>query len=221
MWVWDGRDWRIGIPPRQQPPGLFWFLTVPDALGDLMLMMLIGLIPFVGTMVVYGWYLAARDHMRSGYWVVPRATFDHLGRGVGPFVAQLLYGAYSAAVYLAIVVAFTAAILLHAPAIVSFLVWLAFIPAALALTLANGFIFGAMIAIADQDGIGAACNPLRTFDVAVANASASWRVFGWYLLGALIGIAIGVVIPFGGALVLPAAVLMAVPAQVEIAPRRV
>jgi hypothetical protein len=72
-----------------------------------------------------------------------------------------------------------------------------------------------------QDGIGAACNPLRAFGVAVANAGASWRVFGRYLLGALIGIAIGLVIPFGGGLVLPAAVLMAVPARVEIAPRRV
>ena len=63
----------------------------------------------------------------------------------------------------------------------------------------------------DQDGIGAACNPLRVFDVAVANAGASWRVFGRYLLGALIGIAIGLLVPFGAVLVMPAAVLMAVP----------
>jgi len=221
MWVWDGKDWRFGIPPRQQPPGLFWFLAVPNALGDLALMMLIGLIPFVGAMVIYGWYLAARDHMRSGYWIVPRATFDHLGRGVGPFVAQLVYGAYSWAVYLAIGVAFFVAIALRLPAVVSVLIWLAFIPAWLALTLASGFLFGAMVAIADQDGIGAACNPLRAFDVAVANAGASWRVFGRYLLGALIGVAIGLVIPFGAVLMVPAAVLMAVPAQVEIAPRRV
>jgi len=210
----------MGIPPRRQPPGLFWFLAVPNAIGDLALMMLIGLIPIVGTMVIYGWYLAARDHMRNGYWVVPRATFDYLARGAGPFVAQFVYGAYSWAVYIAIFVAFVAASVLRAPAI-AFLAWLAFIPSWLALTVASGFLFGAMVAVADQDGIGAACNPLRVFDVAVANASASWRVFGRYLLGALIGIAIGLVIPFGGVLVMPAAVLMAVPAQVEIAPRRV
>jgi len=37
----------------------------------------------------------------------------------------------------------------------------------------------------------------------------------------LIGIAIGLVVAFGAVLMLPAAVLMAVPAQVEITPRRV
>ena len=85
------------------------------------------------------------------------------------------------------------------------------------IVLAIGFAVTAAIgALADHHGIGAACNPIRAFEVAIANAGPSWRIFGRYFVGAVVGLAIGLVIPFSSVFVLPAAVLMAVPPQADL-----
>jgi Protein of unknown function (DUF4013) len=213
VWFWDGEAWRWTVPPRADRPGLFWFFETPDWIGSFLLTGLIGLIPVVGAMVMLGWYLAARDNLRAGYWIVPPAGFRYLDRGAGIWVAQVVYGLALFVVLLALVFLGGLSLVLGAHAAVVWLLWPALLPVWLLGQLAIGFLSAAIISLADRYGIGAALTPNRVWPSALANAGASWRVFGAYLLGALIATGIGIVVPFGATLVLPAAFLMAAPAQ--------
>jgi hypothetical protein len=68
--------------------------------SKVLLMGLIGLIPIVGQMVLYGWMLTALDNLRAGRDELPPASFSYIGRGVNLFVVLLLYGLALAAVCL-------------------------------------------------------------------------------------------------------------------------
>ena len=213
VWYWDGGAWRWTVAPRAERPGLFWFFEAPDWIGAFLLTAVIGLIPIVGAMVMLGWYLAARDNLRAGYWIVPAAGFRYLDRGAGIWVAQFVYAAVQIVVQLALVFVIVFAVVLGAPAGVIVPLALALVGVWLLGSLLIGFLSAAIIAVADRRGLGAALTPTRVWAAAGANAGASWRVFGAYLLGFLIAYGIGLVVPFGLALVLPAAFLMAAPGQ--------
>ena len=61
-WWWDGRRWVALYRPERQAE-LFWWTETPDWFQRVVLTGLIGLIPFVGAMVLYGWFLSLRDHL--------------------------------------------------------------------------------------------------------------------------------------------------------------
>jgi hypothetical protein len=216
MWFWDGSEWRYGAAPTQQRPGMLWFFEAPSWFAEVVLTGLIGLIPVVGGMVALGWYLAARDNLRRGYWIVPRAGFAHIERGAGPYLVLFLYSLGQLVVFAAAALGFSLALVAQAPGIVfvlliaaAFLVWCATL-------ILIGFLSGAAIGVADAAGIVAALDPVLTWRVAVANAGRSWRVFGAFVLGGLIAFVANLLIPFGGAVIVPAAYLMASPAQAEL-----
>jgi hypothetical protein len=73
--------------------GLFWFFDAPDWVGPVVLTGLIGFIPIVGQMVLYGWLLEARDNLRRGWLAVPRASFDYLQRGAWVVLVTLVFAA--------------------------------------------------------------------------------------------------------------------------------
>jgi hypothetical protein len=212
-WFWDGVDWRVPIAPRQERPDMFWFFRAPDWIGPVLLMGLIALIPIAGVMVMTGWYLAARDSLRLGYWLVPRASFDYLGRGAGIFVVQFVYGLVLLPILAVFVVALIVAVGLNASGLAYVGIVLASIAVWLGVTVVISYATAAIIAVSDRYGIGAGLNPARVWRAANANSGASWRRFGAYLLGVLIAVAIGLVVPFGASLLLPAAFLMGAPAQ--------
>lgn len=214
QWWWDGQAWRPATMagPPMGPPGMFWFFSAPSWAGPVLLNGLILLIPVVGQMVLNGWYLTARDNLRNGVQLVPPAGFNYLSRGARVWVVQLIYGLYvlvpAAFVAVPIVVLFSAsstqglAALLLVTALLALLV--------LAILLA--YLTAAMFTLADARGIGHAANPVNVWQAANANSGSSWGAFGAMLLGGLIGVAIGLVIPFAPIFVQPASYLMAAPA---------
>lgn len=221
MWYWDGHSWRYSIAPRHERPGMFWFFSAPDWAAHFVLTGLIGLIPIVGAINLLSWYLASRDNLRSGYWIVPKAGFEYLERGLRVFVVHLLYTLFTWLVYIFLGLAILVAVLAGAPAVGVVSLVVALIATYVAALLTLGFLAAAMMSVADWEGIGAALNPARIWRVAVANPGPSWRVFGAYVLGYSIAYGIGLMgifLPFGLVpmfLILPAAYLLAAPAQAE------
>jgi Protein of unknown function (DUF4013) len=224
-WWWDGYRWQPVSPLRPAGPAdMFWFFRDPNWAGPFFLSGLILLLPIVGSANLLGWYMTARDHLRSGWPVLPRANLDYLGRGIRLWVASLVYGLYALvpvaligmAVGIMVVVTnfawgFVDWMIL---AVVLFLVWIAAeIPVA--------FTAAAWLDLADTVGIGAALNPFRAWRVACADARNSWRVFGAFALGTVVLGMVGFLlnfVPFGGLLlviVMPGPYLMAAPAQAE------
>jgi hypothetical protein len=203
---------------------MFWFFGTPGWAGPFFLTGCILMIPVVGQMVLLGWYMAARDNLRRGWRVLPRAGFDHLERGARLWVAALVYVAYALPVFVLLIAGLVAAIAVHASVAIALLVvlllayWLAF-------GLVVGFMDAALYDLADAHGIGAIADPRRVWAAARADAHTSWRVFGALLLGSLISLGIAIVtlpilvfIPFGSLLlnlVTPGVYLMAVPAQAD------
>jgi hypothetical protein len=224
VWQWDGGTWQWVEPPRAQRPGLFWFFEARDWVGSYLLMGLIAIIPIAGAMNLLGWYLAARDNLRAGYWVVPKAGFEYLSRGAQVWVSQFVWSVYVWPVYLVLVAGFIAALILRAPWYVVALPIIVLVIVHFAFLVLVGYLTGAILAVADRRGIAAGCNPARAWATAGANVGPSWSVFGSYVLGYLIagaaGSVVGVVIPFGSVIgltfFLPAAYLMAAPAQAEL-----
>jgi hypothetical protein len=223
-WWWDGSTWRPVTPPGSPqnggPPGMFWFFNAPGWAGPFFLTGLISLIPIVGQMVVFGWYLAVRDTLRAGYRVLPPAGFQYLERGVAPWVASLVYALYFLPVYLVLGVGLLIAIAnqsgvatVLAGAVLG-LFWLAY-------TVTFLFLTGALFDLADSRGIGEAIRPAVLWRTATADTRASWRVFTALLVGGLCALAIGLVlvfVPFGGfalGFVGPGVYLMAAPAQAD------
>ena len=225
-WWWDGASWRPVAPPGGPPtggrPGLFWFFSAPGWAGPFFLTGLILFLPVVGQMVLLGWYLAARDTLRSGWRLVPPAGFQHLERGVAPWVASLVYGLYLLPVYLLLGAGLVVAAVNQSGAAIALLAvvlglfWLAS-------TVTVGFLSGALFDVADAEGIGAAIDPRRVWAAATADARTSWRVFGALVLGGFVYLAVAVPISFFvpfGALILtlgvPGIYLMAAPAQADL-----
>ena len=68
-----------------------WPFRDPDWIGKVFVMGLILIIPLVGPINGLGWMLATLERLRAGEERLPRANFDHLGRGFGLFVVVFVY----------------------------------------------------------------------------------------------------------------------------------
>jgi Protein of unknown function (DUF4013) len=68
-----------------------WPFRDPQWVSKVLVMGLILIIPIVGAIAGLGWMLAAMDRLRAGEERLPRANFDHFGRGFGLFVVFLVY----------------------------------------------------------------------------------------------------------------------------------
>jgi hypothetical protein len=83
-WLWRGGRW---IPtPSTDQTGIFWFISAPDWARTIALMGLIGLIPFVGSMNIYGYAIVTARNIRAGYRVLPPANFSYIPLGAPVFV---------------------------------------------------------------------------------------------------------------------------------------
>jgi hypothetical protein len=87
-----------------------WGFRSGEWFGQVVLMSLIALIPFVGSMALAGWALTAADNLHNGSAIVPPAGF-YLRRGARLFVvayvwglvaAILVYGSFGGAFFLMI-----------------------------------------------------------------------------------------------------------------------
>ncbi len=67
-----------------------WPFQDPDWFGKMILQGLIGIIPIVGPISVYGWLMMTIDSYRAGRHELPPAGF-HLERGITIFVVYLVY----------------------------------------------------------------------------------------------------------------------------------
>jgi hypothetical protein len=99
-WMWREARW-IPMPAAGQT-GLFWFISTPSWAPTLLLMGLIGLIPFVGTMDIYGYAIVTARNIRAGYRVLPRANFSYIGLGAPVAVLQLAWAAIALLLTLAV-----------------------------------------------------------------------------------------------------------------------
>jgi len=227
-WWWDGSQWRSRIVEGEL--SLFWFTTTPDWASRILLMGLIGLIPIVGTITMYGWTLVATDMIRSGWRELPPAGFRYLERGVPPFVTALIYEvvvafAVGGVAIAAIAVGLSGSSLVPV-ALALGLLDLLFLLAVVALGL---YMFAALLIGSDRLGIARALNPLGLFGLAGANQQASLRVGVTYFV-AVGGISLALavvsfVLPFAGlvaSVALPGVFALVVPAlatfRVEPAP---
>lgn len=159
-WFWDGAQWRpVPAPaPRPAPPpprGLFWFFRAPEWVGPYVLMALIGLIPFVGHMVILGWMAEARDNARREWGVVPPAGFRYLERGFRIWVVQIVYTLVVLAVIAVCVGILVALVAGGAPWYSSLAAGLALGALSIALVLGAGFLFAAQVGVTDRYGIAA------------------------------------------------------------------
>jgi MFS family permease len=216
-WWWDGRQWRTRLV--EDKPDLFWFTTTPEWFNRVVIIGLIGLIPIVGAINILGWTLTATEMSRNRWKELPPAGFQHLERGVAPFVVGLVYGvsffvvigvltfftvlfAMSGGVRLAVAIGFAFVMLLLVVA--WWLVWL--------------YLFAALLITSDKLGIAKALDPRRLLALARANHEVSLHVALLYGAATIVLIAaastLGVVIPFGGFVVsigLPALYAVLVP----------
>lgn len=88
-WLWRDGRW-IPIPATQQT-GIFWFISAPDWARSVAIMGLIGLIPFVGSMNIYGYAIVTARNIRAGYRVLPPANFSYIALGAPVFVLTLAW----------------------------------------------------------------------------------------------------------------------------------
>ncbi len=196
-WWWDGSRWvPLYRPERQLSP--FWWAETPEWFSRVVLMGLIGLIPFAGTMALYGWFLSLRDHLLEARWELPRPGFSYLERGLRVFAAAFVYGLGILAVGL-VAGSFFLVLLagLHRLVAGIFLGLAVFYLVVLALQLPLAYCYLALLDLVDRAGLGAALNPVRLMRHAYANNRESLAGAGIYLLGLLAIVAVGSVIPFG------------------------
>ena len=217
-WWWDGTHWRSRAV--EGPLDLLWFTTSPDWFQRVIVTGLIGLIPIIGSINVLGWTLTATDMVRGGWKELPPAGFQHLERGVAPFIVGLVYGlvlSFVLVLMAVLAVAFAAsgrtelvviAILIGLVALLLLIVW----------WLAALYLFGALLIGSDQIGIGWALDPRRLLAVARANHHASLHVALVYgaatIVYGFVAVVVGFIIPFGGVLLsvaLPAVYAILVP----------
>ena len=221
-WWWDGSQWRSRLVEGELD--LFWFTTTPDWFGRILLTGLIGLIPIVGTINMYGWTLAATDMVRQRWRELPPAGFHYLERGVPPFVVGLVYGlvafvVFGSLVLTVILLGFSDRARTAIAIVIGFLVLLL----AIGWSLLMLYLFAAILVGSDRLGIGRALDPTRLWAIARANAGPTLSVAAIYLVGALalagVGFAVGIVVPFGGLIVnlgLPAVFAIMVPHLVRM-----
>ena len=216
-WWWDGTQWRSRSV--EGPLDLFWFTTTPDWIQRVIVTGLIGLIPIVGSINLLGWALASTDMVRRGWKELPPAGFQHLERGVAPFIVGLAYG-----LVLAVAVSFMAVVAIlfgmsgRNGLVIAIGIGLLIVLLLVAWWLAALYFFAAVLIGSDRLGIAKAIDPRRLYTLARANHHASLHVALVYAVAsivlAVIGVTLGVVIPFGGLLLsigLPAVYAILVP----------
>ena len=202
-WWWDGSQWRTRLVEGE--PDLFWFTATPEWTTRILITGLIGLIPIVGAINMLGWTLAASDMYRNRWKELPPPGFQHLERGVAPFLAGLVYGVvffvfFGMLIFFTVllaasggartVVAIGLALLILLIGVAWWLVWL--------------YLFAALLMVSDRLGVARALDPRRLYALARANHDVSVRVALTYGAAAIAFVAVAVVlafIPFVGFLV--------------------
>ena len=221
-WWWDGTQWRSRLVEGELD--LFWFTSTQDWIPRILVTGLIGLIPIVGIINMYGWTLTATDMVRQRWRELPPAGFQYLERGVAPFVVGLVYGVVALLVLGSLALT---AILVgssdHGRVAIAILIGLLDVLLAIAWWLLMLYMFAAILAGSDRLGIERALDPRRLWAIARANSGPTLSIAGIYLLGALalaaIGAGVGIVVPFGGLIVnlgLPGVFAILVPFLVRI-----
>jgi hypothetical protein len=216
-WWWDGARWRSRLVAGELD--LFWFTSTPDWFGRVALTGLIGLIPIIGTINLFGWTLVATDMVRQRWRELPPAGFHYLDRGAAPFVVALLYGMLALLILFGLVIGGIMLIVFR-PVHVAIGIGVLVIAVALLVPwwLISLYFFGSVLVASDTLGIGRALDPRRLIAVARQNPDASLHVAlvygGGSIALAVISSVASIVIPFGGviaALVTPAILAMVVP----------
>jgi hypothetical protein len=216
-WWWDGARWRSRLVEGELD--LFWFTSTPDWFGRVALTGLIGLIPIIGTINLFGWTLVATDMVRQRWRELPPAGFHYLDRGAAPFVVALLYGMLALLILFGLVIGGILLIVFR-PVHVAIGIGVLVIAVALLVPwwLISLYFFGSVLVASDTLGIGRALDPRRLIAVARQNPDASLHVAlvygGGSIALAVISSVASIVIPFGGvmaALVTPAILAMVVP----------
>jgi len=217
-WWWDGTQWRSRAV--EGPLELFWFTSTPDWVQRALVTGLIGLIPIIGSINMFGWALTATDMVRGGWKELPPAGFQHLERGVAPFVVGLVYGLVLSAVF---AVLFVLAVALGVSGrtglvLIGIALGLLSLLLLLAWWLAALYIFAALLIGSDRLGIVQALDPRRLYALARANHHASFHVALLYgaatIVFASIAVTVGFIVPFGSLLLsaaLPAVYALLVP----------
>jgi hypothetical protein len=217
-WWWDGVNWRSRAVDG--PLDLFWFTSTPDWFQRVIVTGLIGLIPIIGSINMLGWTLTATDMVRGGWKELPPAGFQHLERGVAPFVVSLVYGLVLSVVFVILaVLAVAFGVSGRTPLVViGIALGLLGLLLLLAWWLAALYIFAALLIGSDRLGIVHALDPRRLYALATANQHASIHTAVVYgaatLIFAAVGLTIGIIVPFGSLLVtaaLPAVYAVVVP----------
>jgi hypothetical protein len=216
-WWWDGRHWRSRLVEGRLD--LFWFTSTPDWFTRVVITGLIGIIPIAGAINLLGWALTATDMVRTGWKELPPPGFQHLERGVAPFLVALVYGLV---LFTSLVILAAATVFLAASgkslAVLAIGLGLFLFLLAVASWLISLYLFAAVLIGSDRLGITRALDPRRLFALARANHDVSLRVAIIYGLSHLVFVsltlAVGVVIPFGGLVIsiaLPAVYAILVP----------
>lgn len=217
-WWWDGRQWRSRLVEGRLD--LFWFTGTPDWPTRVVVTGLIGLIPIIGVINLLGWTLTATDMVRSGWKELPPAGFQHLERGVAPFVVGIVYG-FALFLVAGFLVLFTVLLATSGrsyAAVAAIGLGLLIFLLLLAWWLVSLYLYAAVLLGSDRLGIARAIDPRRLVALARANHDVSLHVALVYAASAIAvafsGILISVVIPFGALLVylvLPAIYAILVP----------
>ena len=228
-WWWDGSQWRTRLV--EDKPDLFWFTTTPEWTARVLITGLIGLIPIVGSINMLGWALAATDMSRNRWKELPPPGFQHLERGVAPFVVGLVY-ALVFFISIGMLTFFTVLLAMSGGvrAVIAIGLGLLILLVVFAWWLVWLYLAAALLITSDRLGITRALDPRRLFALARANHAISLRVAVTYGLASLafagITAVVGVIIPFGGlavAIGLPALYAVLVPSlaafRVEPEPR--
>ena len=203
LWLWrDGKWTPLSAIPNTGP---FWFTSSPDWLQTLLLMGLIGLIPFVGAIDIYGYSIATARNLRAGYRVLPPASFNYLGAGAPVFVLSFAWSAiaFMLTVALGVAAGFAAFGKTHS------IVW------AIALGAASGLTAFAVLSIptlpllvparemSDREGWGV-FRIGKLFRHAIHNWRATWYGVGivllWYAMYFTLGVVLSAIPFFGGIL---------------------
>ena len=200
-WWWDGNQWRTRLV--EDKPDLFWFTATPEWFTRVVITGLIGLIPIVGAINMLGWTLNATDMFRNRWKELPPAGFQHLERGIAPFVVGF---AYSLGFFIGIgVLTFlTVFLATYGGVRLVFAIGIAFVILlfVVAWWLIWLYLFAAVLMGSDKLGIAKALDPSRLFGLARANHEVSLHVALIYGVATLtvlgITIVLGFIIPFVG-----------------------
>lgn len=189
---------------------LNWPIHDEGWIEKILLIGLIGLIPIVGAINLYGWMLSILDNLRAGHRNLPPAGF-YLERGLNLFVVRLLY---SIAVYLVIgLVAGSILLSLALQGRLGLAAVVVTIVIAYPLALMCGILLGAidpLIAVAtERGGVGGGLNPTRVVRLfnahpVAARYAALGGLAGYFIMvaGSILSI-VGLVftLPFGEAVI--------------------